>query len=249
VLKPRLMAGAIGIKKVFNQDELWEHVNRLGDEQSFYLVERFVPGDVFHVDSVVDEGKVKFAVASQYGKPPIDVSHGGGIFTTRIVRRETDLESALLDTNRRVMEAMGLRRGVSHTEFIRAHESGEIYFLETSARVGGANIADLVETATGLNPWKEWARLECLGEAPGYSLPPVREGYAGLLVSLARQEWPDLSQFDRPEVVWRMNRKHHVGLIVQADDPARVDELLESFIPVVQRDYHAALPPKERPAD
>lgn len=249
VLKPRLMAGAIGIKKVNTAEELWHHVNRLGDEQSFYLVERFVPGDVFHVDSVLDQGQVRFAAASQYGKPPIDVSQGGGIFTTKIVRRGTELEASLLETNRQVMFAMGLWRGVSHTEFIRSHETGEIYFLETSARVGGANIADLVETATGLNPWKEWARLECLASSDAYWLPQVHEGYAGLLVSLARQEWPDLTQFNDPEVVWRMKRKNHVGLIVRADDPARVDELLDSYIPRVQSDYHAAMPPKERPTD
>ena len=45
------------------------------------------------------------------------------------------------------MKAMGLLRGVSHTEFIKSKADGKFYFLETSARVGGANLAELVEAA------------------------------------------------------------------------------------------------------
>ena len=65
VLKPRLMAGAIGIKKVHSAAELWPHIEALGDERSFCLLERYVPGDIFHVDSVVYDGELRFACASQ----------------------------------------------------------------------------------------------------------------------------------------------------------------------------------------
>ena len=52
VLKPRSMAGAIGIKKVWNVDELWRLVHQLGDLQSHYLLEQFIPGDVYHIRRV-----------------------------------------------------------------------------------------------------------------------------------------------------------------------------------------------------
>jgi biotin carboxylase len=51
-------------------------------------------------------------------------------------------------------------RGVTHAEYIRAHADGRYYFLEIAARVGGAFIADLVEVSTGVNLWREWARIE-----------------------------------------------------------------------------------------
>ena len=51
------------------------------------------------------------------------------------------------------MKALGMLRGLSHTEFIVGREDGRVYFLETSARVGGAHIADLVEAATRLHTW------------------------------------------------------------------------------------------------
>jgi hypothetical protein len=139
---------------------------------------------------------------------------------------------------------MGLAHGVSHTEFILGRD-GRLYFLETSARVGGANIADLVQAATGLNPWVEWARLEANPAA--YTLPPLHQSYAGLIVSLARQDYPDTSEFNEPEVCWRMNKKNHVGLIVRSDDRARVAVLLDSYTARIKEHFLAVLPPKERP--
>jgi biotin carboxylase len=249
VLKPRLLAGAIGIQKIHSSAELWAKIHALGDEQSNYLVERFVPGDIYHADSIVFGGEIRFAVASRYGSPPMEISQGGGIFTTRLLDRQSEMNRRILDRNRQVLEAMGLAGGVSHTEFIHGRDDGEIYFLETSARVGGANIADLVEAATGVNPWKEWAKLECADAVGGYSLGQVRPDYAGLLVSLARQEYPDASSFRDPEICWRMSKRHHIGLIVRSPSLARVEELLDGYTTRVRNEFHASLPPKERPTE
>lgn len=247
VLKPRSMAGAIGIKKVHSKEEFWGIVEHLGDEQSGYLLERFVPGDIFHVDTVMYEHEVLFAIASGYGRPPLEVAHGGGIFTTRILERDSDTAERLIAENRKVLAALGLLRGVSHTEYIVGHEDGRVYFLETSARVGGAHIAELVEAATGLNLWAEWAKVEMAGGKAPYAPPAPRGDYAGLLVSLARQEYPDTSQFADPEIVWRMDKEHHVGLIVRSPNAARVQELLGDYTGRVARDYHASAPPQDRP--
>lgn len=248
VLKPRSMAGAIGIKKVHSAGELWQMVENLGDEQSRYLLERFIPGDIFHVDSVVYDREVRFAIASGYGKPPLEVSHGGGIFTTRTLERESETARRLLEENQRVLAALGLLRGISHSEYIIGREDGRVYFLETSARVGGAHIADLVEAATGLNLWAEWARIEAAGGKAPYAPPAARSDSAGLLVSLARQEYPDTSQFEDPEIVWRMHKPHHIGLIVRSPSPDRVRELLDDYTARVARDYHAAIPPPDKPS-
>jgi len=248
VLKPRSMAGAIGIKKVFSAEELWQMLEKLGDEQSFYLLERFVPGDIFHVDSIVYERNVLFATASGYGRPPLEVSHSGGIFTTKLLERGSPLEHGLLALNREVLAGLGLLRGVSHTEFIRSHEDGKLYFLETSARVGGAHIADLLEAATGVNMWAEWAKVEIAGGKAPYEKPVARTDYAGLLVSLARQEHPDTSSYTDSEIVWRIDKEHHVGFIVKSADPARVQSLLDAYVERVQRDFHASVAPLDRPS-
>jgi biotin carboxylase len=247
VLKPRLMAGAIGIKKIYSPDELWNVVHSMGDQQSFYLLEQYVPGNVCHVDSIIWDGEVVFRIASAYGRPPLDVSHGGGIFTTSILPRGSELEQELLEENQNVLAAMHHVRGVSHTEFIVGHETGEVYFLESAARVGGAHIADLVEAASGLNLWAEWARVETASDKSPYRVPPAKEFYAALVVSLAKQETPDLSAYNDPEVVWRMDEKHHVGMILASPDHGRIATLRDTYIKRVADDFGAVLPPADRP--
>lgn len=246
VLKPRLMAGAIGIKKFHHHEDVWARIHSLGDQQSFFVLERFVPGAIFHVDSIWHGGEPVFALASAYGTPPLDVSHNGGIFTTRILPAGNGEARDLLALNERVLKSFELRDGVSHTEFIRAQSDGSLYFLETSARVGGAHISDLIEAATGINMWAEWAKLE-ISAASGqpYVVPEPESHFAGLLVSLARDEFPDTSSFSDPEIVWRMKRSHHIGLIVKSKEPDRVQELLKQYTERVRRDFHASAPARE----
>ncbi len=155
----------------------------------------------------------------------------------------------MIEKNERVLAGRGLTQVVAHTEVIHGREDGRIYFLETSARVGGAHIADLVEAATGLNMWREWAKVEIAGGTEPYEVPEARQDYAGLLVSLARQEWPDTSAYNDAEIVWRMSKNHHVGLIVRSPEFRRVNELLDRYITRVREDFAATAPPKDRPSD
>jgi biotin carboxylase len=247
VLKPRSLAGSMGIKKIATTEELWAALERLGDQQSYYLLEQYVPGDIYHVDTVVYERELLFAIASRYGRPPMDVSHEGDIFTTRTLPRGSAEERPLLALNEKVLQAFGLVRGVSHSEFI-AGRDGRLYFLETSARVGGAHIADLVEAATGINLWAEWAKIEIAGGKAPYRPPVAGNDNAGLLISLARQEHPDTSAYSDPEIVWRLNdKKHHVGLIVKSPDPGRVQELTSNYAQRFRQDFFASEPPRDKP--
>ncbi|MGQ0732766.1 MAG: ATP-grasp domain-containing protein [Acidobacteriota bacterium] len=248
VLKPRHSAGAIGIRRIASADELWAVTDGLGDGRSDYLLEEYVAGDVHHVDSIVYEREVLAAIPSRYGTPPLDVSQGGGVFTTSIMARGAPETEQLVALNARLLASLGLVRGVSHSEFIRGRD-GRLVFLETSARVGGAHIVDLVEAATGINLWAEWAKIEIAGGKTPYAVPAMREDYAGLLVSLARQEQPDLDAYTDPEVVWRLRKPNHAGLIVRSPNLARVEALLAQYAERFRHDFLAALPAAETPFD
>ncbi|HEU4538459.1 MAG TPA: hypothetical protein VFS00_30270, partial [Polyangiaceae bacterium] len=243
MLKPRAEASSIGIRKLTSAGEVWQALEGLGDLQSHYLLERFVDGDVFHVDGVVEGGEVAFAEANGYLRPLFQIAQQGGVFATRTLPREAPATLELLAAHRRVIAALRLRRGVTHTEFIRGRADGKLYFLETAARAAGAHITDLVEAATGVDLWAEWARLELyLDRAPRPS-PPRQGDYGGLLLSLARQEHPDTSAYDDPEIVRRIEVPHHVGFVLRAPSPERVEALLRSYVPRVQADFQATLPP------
>ena len=248
VMKPRGQAAAIGIKKIHSSDELWRVIEGTGDLFAEYVLEQFIPGDVFHVDSIVFGRRVRFAVASRYSTPPMAVAHEGGIFATRTLHPTNPLAMALLASNANVLESFGLVRGASHTEFIRAH-SGEWYFLETSARVGGAYIVNVVEAATGVNLWREWAKVEIAGEDGSYEPPAVRQHCGGIVLSLARQKQPEMSAYTDPEITVRVRKSHHAGLIVTSPDAERVEELIEDYTRRFYADFHASAPPPERVLD
>jgi len=248
LLKPRSEASALGIKKIQHSDELWPALDELGDRQSFFLMEQFVPGDIFHVDSIVSEGKVVFSSVHQYGRPPMQVMHEGGVFTTRTVDRLGPDCAALTELNGRLAPALGMQRGVTHGEYIRAHADGRFYFLEIAARVGGAFIADLVEHSTGVNLWREWAKIEVAHlRNETYKPPAARGDYAGSVLCLAKEEEPDTSAFNAPEIVYRMKKHHHAGLIVRSEKPERVAQLLDEYSQAFVQQFLASMPPPDRP--
>ncbi|HEX8501181.1 MAG TPA: ATP-grasp domain-containing protein [Pyrinomonadaceae bacterium] len=245
VLKPRSEASAVGISKVESAEGLWPLLEKLGDRQSSYLIEQFIPGDIFHVDSIISDREPLFTSVCKYGKPPMEVAHGGGVFMTRTIPRQSPDARALESLDHELHRKLGLVRGVTHTEFIKGAD-GRFYFLETAARVGGANIAEVVEAARGVNLWREWARIEVAGEHGRYDLPPTREDHAGIVISLARQEWPDTSAYDDPEIVFRLRKLHHAGLLVASHDPARVEHLLDAYVRRFLHDFSVTLPMADR---
>src|ERR1700726_1543168 len=247
LLKPRSQASGIGMKKIHKPDDLWPWLDQLGDQQSFYLLEQFVPGIVYHVDSIVSEREVLFAEPHAYGAPPLDVSHQGGVFTTRTLPRDAAETKALLGVNRDVIEGLGYLRGVTHAEFLKSHADGKFYFIEIAARVGGAYISDVIEAATNINLWREWARLEVAAGKQPYELPAVRRDYAGVILSLARQEHPDTSAYTDPEIVYRVSKYHHAGFVVKSSSSERVQELLDSLSSPFLQDFLATEPVPDKP--
>lgn len=248
LLKPRAEASALGIRKIGEPEQLWRALDELGDAQSHFLLEQFVPGDIFHVDSIVSDGRVVFAVVHQYGRPPMQVMHDGGVFTTRTVDRASEDWAALEELNARLAPGLGMERGVTHAEYIKAHADGRFYFLEIAARVGGAFIADLVEQATGVNLWREWAKIE-VADLLGlrYDAPEPRTDYAGSVLCLAKTASPDTSTFDAPEIVVRTQKHHHAGLIVRSAQAERVRELLEDYSAAFAERFMAQMPPPAKP--
>ena len=253
VIKPRSDVSAIGISKVSEPEEVKRAIGEMNEREnlreraSYYVLARFIPGEVFHVDSIVNDGKVLFAGTNQYGRPPMQVAHQGGAYISRTLERGSADEKTLLSINKKLVRALGLERGATHAEFIKSDMDGKFYFLEIAARVGGAYISDVLEAASGVNLWREWARLEIAdGKAPS-KITPLRKEYAGIILSLAKQEYPDTSAYADEEIVSRVKKRHHAGLIVRASRLDRVNQLLDDYGRRFVEDFVAVAPPPERP--
>jgi len=253
VIKPRSDVSAIGIRKVSEPEEVRRAVHEMNEREnlreraSYYVLARFIPGEVFHVDSLVNDRKVVFAGANQYGRPPMQVAHQGGAYISRTVARGSANEKTLFRINKKLIKALGLERGATHAEFIKSDADGQFYFLEIAARVGGAYIAEVLEAAYGVNLWREWARLEIEDGKSAPRVSPSRKEFAGIILSLAKQEQPDTSAYDDEEIVHRVKKRHHAGLIVRAPKLERVTALLDNYAQRFAGDFVAIAPPPDRP--
>jgi len=240
MLKPRGEASADGIQKIHSGSQLWEAVHKLGDRRHHFLVEQFKPGAVYHADALTVDGKVKFCRISRYLSTPMEVAHGGGIFRSLVCKFGGADDKKLQKLNADVMKAFGMQYSASHTEFIKNEADGKFYFLETASRVGGAHLAEMVEASSGINLWSEWAKIETANalDKP-YKLPKVRKDYAGIVVSLSRFEHPDDASFGDAEIVWRLDKKYHIGLIIRDKKQERILELLDKYAGRIGAEFHA----------
>jgi len=252
IVKPRTEVNAFGIRKCETAEQVWQTLTELDnrhtwrDHPSQYLIEEFIEGKVYHVDSVVENGKIVVAGVSVYGTTPFKVSHYGGVFTTSIVPYKSKERKELEKLNKKLLKAFKYERGIAHAEFLQCDETGKFYLLEVAARVGGAYIANVLEQACGFNLWREWARLETANEKNQYKPPKLRQDYAGIALCLAKEEKPDTAHYNDAEIVYRVTKPKHVGLIFYAQKQERVSELLEVYTEKITRDFLAVAPVKER---
>ena len=252
IVKPRHEVSAFGIRKCETAEEVWtvltdlDNRNNWRDHPSQFLIERFIEGRVFHVDSVVADGKVAACGVSQYGTTPFRVSHYGGVFTSSIVPYKTKERKSLEMWNAELLAAFKYERGVSHAEFLQSETDGQFYMLEVACRVGGAYIANVLEHACGFNLWREWARLETATEENPYKLPKLRKDFAGITLALANVDEPDTSHYTDEDIVYRVNKPKHVGLIFRSTKQKRIDELISIYTERITKDFLAVAPAKER---
>ena len=243
VLKPRSEASSAGIIKVYSKEDLWMHINELGGNRFKYLVEQFRPGAVYHCDSLVQNGKILFSITSKYLATPLEISQGGGIFRSANIEYNSDDDKAIKKCNEEVIKGFGLKHGAAHSEYIKCTDDGKIYFLETSSRVGGAHLAEMVAAASDINLWGEWATIEnALAKDLKYKLPKVKKGFAGIVLTLSKFQHPDLSGFNDSEVCFRVPLDYHAGLIVKSDKKEKVLELLDHYADRLVSDFATVVP-------
>jgi hypothetical protein len=93
----------------------------------------------------------------------------------------------------------------------------------------------------------EWSRIEvALASGEEYRLPELGEEYAGSVISLARQESPDLSGYTDPEIAQRLHKAHHAGILLRSGDEPRLRGLVESYAERFLVDFCASMPVPEK---
>lgn len=175
VIKPSNDAGSINIFCCRNEDDVVEAVQKIQEtkcnlvdqalDQEF-LIEEFLDGPEFSVESVAYQGKIEVIAITEKKiiSPfqPIEIGH-----TVPANIKEKDV-NAIKSLVIRANELLGIDYTVTHTEVKLT--SGGPRIVEVNARIGGDNIASLVEAVKGVNLY-ESSILLALGKDIRYKEP------------------------------------------------------------------------------
>ncbi len=195
IIKPVDNCSSRGISKIRSEAELmekWDEAKQYS-ESGDIIVERFVEGPQFEVDSIAVNGHVRvlmYADLNEFSIPNVFSS------ASRLYPSEADplTVERLLAYSNRINEGFGMKQGISHNEYIMDEKTGEIYLIEAALRGGGTYIAShIAKLETGLDTADFLVKtaLGQLDDVPDFEMNKCHAGYAcfylpqGRIVSIA----------------------------------------------------------------
>lgn len=169
VVKPSDMTGSINVKLVYTIKELEEAVNSIITTEknvldyphnNIVLIEEYVEGPEFSIELFLEENKLLFSSVTEKekGELPYFVELGHVVPSSITTEEQNEI---LVQTAYQAAKAIEIKNGPVHAEIVL--NNGIPKVIELTARIGGDNIMELVDLATGIY-LPEYAIRQCLGE-------------------------------------------------------------------------------------
>jgi biotin carboxylase len=171
VVKPVDGEASAGVARIDAPGDVEAALARVGAEHLArrVIVEEFLAGEELSVEGVSSGGRHRIlAVTKKYVDPGTFVERGH-LVPAPLAPAARDAAVRYVE---RVLDALGFHDCPSHTEIVLTAEGPRL--IETHNRVGGDNIMDLVELATGIDVYGLVAR-QSVGEDPFALLPAPAE--------------------------------------------------------------------------
>ncbi|MFP7279278.1 ATP-grasp domain-containing protein [Exiguobacterium indicum] len=156
IIKPIAGWATIKTYKISDMNQFNEFVKDWTSNPQSMLVEEFISGREFHVDSIVSKSNVEFTSVSEYLFNCLDVIENnkplGSIAYSN--HNQQEIVEKLEAFNQSIIQALGITNAVCHAEMF-VMDNGEIYFGEIAARIGGiAVIPPIVLNTHGVDLFK-----------------------------------------------------------------------------------------------
>ena len=156
MIKPVDNGGAKGVTKVHNKDELirnFQHSLDMSVSDGKVIIEQFIEGEEFIVDAFTHNYICDNTNVST--KETFDIADLCIVKNVVLQDAQTctsRIEQMLLAENKKLVEGIGLKFGITHANYIYQKQEDKVYLVEITSRGGGDYISShLVELATGVN--------------------------------------------------------------------------------------------------
>ncbi|MGI2298312.1 ATP-grasp domain-containing protein [Candidatus Cardinium hertigii] len=166
IVKPTNLAGSLEIQKINNLEELSTWCSRYEPQEILksygraipFIFETCIPTekfDLFHCDSVINNGQVIFTQVSRYAYPCMEVGTNGKNCGSIFIPDTIKKYKALYELPELVITAFkrfaAIPNGVMHLEAFRDRYNGQIIFLETQLRAPGGEVCTAYKYALDID--------------------------------------------------------------------------------------------------
>ncbi|AUX74262.1 ATP-grasp domain-containing protein [Erwinia pyrifoliae] len=153
VLKPRSLAGAVGVTVLQSAAELPAELVRCAEDyrdmdDGQFIIEAYHPGDIFHIDCAIFAGRIVFISVGVYDGKPLDYLHGALLGSVSVPHE--DVAAIWQPFTEKLRGAFNFPDGVFHIEAFGGSDK-EPALLEIAFRPGGGPITDAVLHAYGID--------------------------------------------------------------------------------------------------
>lgn len=155
MVKPTQSSGSRGVHKVCDIQALKNAVEDalLYSGNDKVIVEEFIEGREYIVDGLAINYQyinTDLGIKEYFDIPNMYISKMCMFSSANMI--EDKKEKMLLEANKKLVETMGLKFGITHGEYIYSDKDQKVYLVEIAARGGGVYLSsDLTPLASGIN--------------------------------------------------------------------------------------------------
>jgi hypothetical protein len=158
VVKPVTGRGSTGTSVLENKEALSRFIAKGVPLE--IAVEKFVEGEVYHVDGIVQEGQLAFISASKYYDAPLHF-HTTDYQGAFLLTPTSSIAERLVDMTKKLITSLATPEFTTfHAEWFHTPDD-RIVLVEIASRTGGGRIAQMNEHAFGANLLEASLRLQC----------------------------------------------------------------------------------------
>lgn len=210
IVKPCDGSGSKGVNKAGNFNELMIAVGTALNASRIHkaLVEKFISGKEFGVESMVLNGEVHvLGVMGKHMTDPPDYAELGHFMPSQL-----GMEAKVKDIVRRSIQALGINYGAVNMDVLITNE-GEAFIVDIGARMGGNLIGShIIPIGTGIDYMEALIR-SAVGDDVNLGVGNGRVNVATRLLALRPgrvKRLPDFAEIQRQEMV-EIYHHLHVG--------------------------------------